>query len=327
VRSIKLPSWTERLLGLDPRPVPPHVFSLERRELLYGRFVRGESGYDVEDFVGVELPAGLFAAGPLGGPMHDAGLFKPLVHELVRGVRGSVAEASLVLPDAWLRLAFAEVDELPSRGARRDEVLRWKLRRQVPFRVEDLRLRGVEVAPLPAQQEKHRVLLGFGIDQLLRQVEEAFASCGVRLGQVLNASLASVDSVREVVGDVDLAALVLVAADGYSLTFTRRGEPLLHRFRALDTETGGDTVARLVLRDLKLTGTFLGDQLPDSELGRVLLVCQPARARFWLDSLERGLGHRAVALGREQLPLQGRLPDASAAVLAPMLGAVRREVA
>jgi hypothetical protein len=34
-----------------------------------------------------------------------------------------------------------------------------------------------------------------------------------------------------------------------------------------------------------------------------------------------------VALGREQLPLRGRLPEVSQALLAPMVGAARAEVA
>lgn len=307
--------------------MPPHVFWLDATRLAYGRFTRAESGFEVEDFHQVALPAGLFGSGPLGGAMHDLGLFKPLLEELLEGVDGGVEKASLVLPDAWLRLAFVELADLPARGAKRDEVLRWKLKRQVPFRVEELRMRGVEVRPLPNQEERHRVLLGFGIDQLLRQLEDAFAACGVRIGRIVNSSLAVVDSVRDVVGDIDLAAVVLVSPAGYSLTFLRHGEALLHRFRALDPDVGGDAAARLVLRDLKLTQTFLAEQLPDRALGRILLVCQPQQQRFWLDSLEEGLGHAAVALGREQLPLRGRVPDAPQALLAPMVGAALAEVA
>jgi hypothetical protein len=307
--------------------VPPHVFALDGQSLVYGRFVRGESGFDVEDFARADLPEGFFGEGPLGGPMHDPGLFKPLVREIVELVSGGVGEASLVLPDAWLRVAFAEIGELPSRSARRNEILRWKLKHQVPFRVEDLRLQGVEVEPLPRQAEKHRLLLGFGIEQLLKQVEEVFAECGVHLGQVLNASLATVHSIREIISDLNLTALMLATQAGYSLTFTRNAEPLLHRFRAMDTRMGDEAAARLVLRDLKLTRTFLSDQLPDTDLDRVLLISAAQQRTFWLDSLEQGLGRPPVALGREQLPLQGQLPDVSPSVLAPMLGAACTEVA
>lgn len=315
------------MLGIEPQGVPPDVFWLEAARLVYGRFVRAESGFEVEAFQQVELPDGLFGSGPLGGSMHDPGLFRPLVTGLLEGMPQRVDRASLVLPDAWLRVAFVELAELPGRGAKRDEVLRWKLKRQVPFRVEDLRLRGVEVETLAGQQERHRLLLGFGIDLLLRQLEDAFASCGVRIGRIVNSSLATVDSVRDVVAGLDLAAVVLVSSAGYSLTFVQGGEALLYRFRALDSDIGGDAAARLVLRDLKLTRTFLAEQLPGRALARIVLVCQPQQQRFWLDSLEHGLGVAAVALGREQLPLRGRLPEVSQALLAPMVGAARAEVA
>ncbi|MCZ6506669.1 MAG: hypothetical protein O7A04_01285 [Acidobacteria bacterium] len=307
--------------------MPPHVFALDASALAYGRFVRAESGFEVEDLSRRELPEGLFADGPLGGPMHDPGLFEPVLGELLENVEGSVSNASLVLPDAWLRVAFTEMSDVPSRGARRDEALRWKLKRQVPFRVEELRLEGIDVTPLPSQEEGQRLLLGFALDAVLSQVEDAFADCGVRIGRILNSSLATVDAVQEVVEGVDLAAVVLVSAGGYSLTFTERGQPLLHRFRALDSGLAGDAAARLVLRDLKLTRTFLQEQLPGRELARVLLISEARQQRFWLDSLEQGLGQVPVALGREQLPLRGRLPDVSPALLAPMLGAAGWEIA
>jgi len=327
VRSIKLPSWTERLLGIDARPVPPHVFTVDVGTLVYGRFVRSESGYEVEDFAQIDLPQDLFAEGPLGGPMHDPGLFRPLLEELVKSVDVPLDEASLVLPDAWLRLAFADMEELPSRGARRDELLRWKLKRLVPFRVEDLRLEGVPAITLPEQEAKHRLLIGFAIDVLLRQFEQVFEACGVRIGQILNTSLATVESIRSVVDGAGLGVLALVGSTGYSLTFMQHGEPLLHRFRALDTAMGGEAAAQLVLRDLKLTRSFLEEQLPGLELARILLVSQTGQQRFWLDSLEQGLGQVPVALGREQLPLRGELPEVAPTVLAPMLGAACREVA
>ena len=197
----------------------------------------------------------------------------------------------------------------------------------MPFPVDDLRLTGLPVAPLPAQEEAQRLLLAYGIEALLRQAEDAFAACGVRIGRILNAGLAAVDSVHEVIDDLDLAALVLVSSDGYSLTFTQRGEPLLHRYRGLDPAMGGEAAGRLVLRDLKLTQTFLGEQMAGRALSRVLLCCETGQQKFWLDSLRDGLGQAPVALGREQLPLRGRVPELASSMLAPMVGAACWEIA
>ena len=52
------------------------------------------------------------------------------------------------------------------------------LKRLVPFRVDELRIGAQEVEPLPNQpaEEPERLLLGFAVDQLLTQVEDAFAA-------------------------------------------------------------------------------------------------------------------------------------------------------
>ncbi len=327
MRSTKSPSWISRLLGTDPRPVPPDVFLLDERKLSFGRFVRAESGFEIEDFLVAELPEELFGEGALGAPMHDPGLFRPVLRELLGHLDTAPTEASLVLPDAWLRLSFAELADLPPRGVKRQEALQWKLKRQVPFPVEDLRLQAVEVAALPDQEEPVRALVGYGIEALFSQLEGVFAECDVQLGQLLNRSLATATAVREVVGGLELAVVVLVSEHGYSLTFTRRGEPMLHRFRALTRGLSGDDAAELVRRDLRLTRAFVEEQLPGSEPGRVLLASTEANRRFWLDSLEAGLRATPVALEREQLPLRGNLPDAAMAQLAPMVGAAWQEFA
>ena len=85
MRSIKLPLWTERLLGLDPLPPPPHVFSLEVPPevdtaeapvvLRYGSFHRGPQGFVFADNQSIEMPSDLFGPGPLGGPLRDVSNF------------------------------------------------------------------------------------------------------------------------------------------------------------------------------------------------------------------------------------------------------------
>ena len=105
MRSIKLPSWTRRLLGFDPVQGPPHVFQLARRRLRYGQFLRtGGAGFRFRGLRSVDLPADAFHSGPLGGPLRDPQGFRERVGELVREAPGGVREASLVVPVDFLRL-------------------------------------------------------------------------------------------------------------------------------------------------------------------------------------------------------------------------------
>lgn len=328
MRSTKLPSWIERLLGYAPVPAPPHVFSLDARHLRYGQFVRDRQGYRLRNWRQAALPADAFHAGLLGGPLRDPAAFQGLVGGMVKGISG-LKEASLVVPDHWLRVTFSEITDVPGQTAAREEVLRWKLRRLVPFRVEELRVSAAEVAPLPVQEEPRRLLLGFGVEQLLAQIEDAFAAHGVRIGRITNSSLALLAAVELGAAANAFAAVVQVEPEGYTLIFARGGEPVLHRFKPFAAGAADGGHAGFVTRDLKLTRNFLDEHFPGSALGPVLLLAPPDAEPQWMDRLQEGLGERVAPVdGRHLPPLRSEDPVAPPwRDLAPMLGAVRQEVA
>jgi hypothetical protein len=260
-------------------------------------------------------------------------------------------------------VSFTEASEMPKTAEARDEVLRWKLKRLVPFRVDELRVGATEVTPLPSQQEPRRLLLGFAIEQLLAQLEDAFAGAGIRLGQITSVSLAVIGALDDErlaaapelreprrlpppgaqPGDLELGraaepgfvaagarfgALSLVEEAGYTLAFIRGGEPVLHRFKAVAPNLPEAAWAGLVSRDLRLTRSFLSEHFPGSSLDWVLLSAPPELEAGWLARLADGLGCPARPLdGRHLPPLQIEEAAAPWREMAPLLGAARREVA
>jgi len=343
VRSTKSPSWIDgwagRLLGYAPVAAPPHAFALDERRLCYGQFGRDRQGFRLRGWREVALPPDAFHSGLLGGPLRDPAAFQSLVGALVGGIGGprkGLKEASLVVPDAWLRVTFTEITDVPRQGDSRDEVLRWKLRRLVPFRVDELRVSAVEVEPLPIQEEPRRLLLGFGVEQLLAQIEDAFAAHGVRIGRLTNSSLALLSAVEMPRADgsgeqggFSFSAVVQVEADGYTLIFARGGEPVLHRYKPFTGDMPEGAQTGFITRDLKLTRNFLDENFPGSPLGTVLLLAPSESEPLWMDRLQEGLGQRVVPIDGRHLPsLRSEDPVAPPwRELAPMLGAVRQEVA
>ena len=330
MRSTKLPSWSESLLGLAPVAPPPHAFRVDGRAVEYAGFERRGDGLALVRAERVELDPETFQEGLLGGPAREPAGLRGRVAELVQRTDG-VREAALVLPDAWLRLAFVDVAELPAAAQERDDVLRWKLKRLVPFRVEELRLAAAEVAPLPQQsgEEPHRLLLGFAVDALLGQLEDAFEAVGVRIGRVTSESLALVSAV---VGGGDAAgggmtAITLVGDGGYTLAFVHRGLPVLHRYKGFTSSLPDASRGGFVTRDLRLTRTFLEDSLPGLAVGRVLVAAPAGAGEPWLDWLGESLEAPAELLGRRDLP---PVEVTASAVdwprLAPLVGAVSQEV-
>lgn len=324
--------WIESLLGLGPVAPPPHAFRLDDTGIEYAGFERRSGGLALVRAERVELAPGTFQQGLLGGPAREPAALRASVAELVDRLSG-VREGTLVLPDAWLRVAFTDTVPLPRATDERDDVLRWKLKRLVPFRVEELRLSAVEVEPLPEQSEEEprRMLLGFGVDALLTQLEEAFAASGVQLGRLTSESLALLAAVTaaraEGNGDGGLLALVLVGEGGYTLVFSRGGVPVLHRYKGFAGALPDGTRGGFVVRDLRLTRTFLDDNLPGVGFRSALVAAPVGYEGSWVDWLEEALGVPAASLDRSHLPpLEITAQGVQWDRLAPLVGAVSQEV-
>ena len=325
MRSIKLPSLSDRLLGFVPQPVPPFVFEVDERGVRFGRFQDAEDGVRFLEYRELELPTNSFQDGVLGGPMRDPAGFAEQLGNLLQEISVPVQEASLVVPDRWLRVSFVEVGELPREAKAQEEILRWKLKRLVPFRIEELRVRGIEVMPLPNQEEPVRVMLGYGLERLLGQLEQAFATAGIHVGLMTNRSLSLLAGMVETFRPDDISVLAVVRSDAYTLTFARGLAPLLLRFK----EARGADMAlegNLVSRDLRLTGSFLRQQFPDLELGKVLLAAPIDLAPEWLSWISDGFEKPADNLRVEHLSLVGDMHSAPWWEAMAMIGASRLEI-
>jgi hypothetical protein len=322
----------KRILGMGSVPAPPHVFALDAAALRYGRFVEAGDGWELRELRRLELPAESFQPGLLGGPLREPVLFGERLAQLLAGLSAPVREASLVLPDAWLRLTFVESGELPRAAEARDEVVRWKVKRLLPFRVEDLRLAASEVAPLPQQGEPKRLLVAYGLEALLAQLEEAFAKAGVWLGRITSESLALLPAVGETLAEAPLGALAVVRGGGYTLLFTRRGEPVLYRFKSREESPSAASPlsassVSTVERDLRLTRAFVAEQLPELAISRVVVAGDSSRdeTRAWQEWLSAGLGRAGEPLESLRLPLASA-ERVGWMEVAPMLGAAREPV-
>lgn len=320
MRSTKSRSWTRALLGLEPLPAPAWALSVSPSRLALARIERRADGSGaIEDLRKVDLAPDSFQIGPLGGPPKANSDFP----DRLRQVLGSSPPSALsvVLPDEWFRLVFAESAELPRQPRARADVLAWKLKRLVPFRVEELRVEGVEVPTVANQTEPKRLLLGFAVEALLAQLESLCLAAGSRVGRIRSRTLGVLSAVHEELSDAEIGIAVRVGVRSWSILATLRNEPILVRVRPLPEGPAGATT---LLRELRLTRAWLESAAPRREVSQVLLVSDTAERAAWVEILSEAF---KVVPRAAEAEIRAGLPHLPAREAVPLVGVVLEDVA
>ena len=237
---------------------------------------------------------------------------------------GRSRRVALVVPDPVAKVSLVRFEQVPARASDLEAMLRWQVRKSVPFRVEDAQLTWTEGQDLEGGGREFVVTLARR--ELIAQYEEAVAGAGAHAGLV---DLATFNLVGLLLaagrGDAD-CLLVHTAADYVTLAILRRGRLIFYRHRGAEGEGS--------LEDLvHQTAMYYEDRLSGGGFGRVLLA---GGERAGSDG---GVMQRAVAdrLGTrvERIDFAGlatladRISASSALVddLAPLVGILSREPA
>jgi type IV pilus assembly protein PilM len=159
---------------------------------------------------------------------------------------------TLVLPDTAVRVFVLDFDSLPVKAAEAVPVLRFRLRKMVPFDVEHA---GVSYQILSENKSECRVLVALLPGPVLGEYEGALRAAGYEPGAVLPSSLAALAA-------LDSPEPVLAAClNGLSLTTSiARGENLL-LYRTLDLPADPGPRLQEVQRDIAVAAAWFEDKL------------------------------------------------------------------
>jgi type IV pilus assembly protein PilM len=204
----------------------------------------------------------VYAFAPLAGGVLVPGIGEPnlrapeRVAEAIGAALGHVSPRSravtLVLPDTAVRVFVLDFDSLPVKAAEAVPVLRFRLRKMVPFDVEHA---GVSYQILSENKSECRVLVALLPGPVLGEYEGALRAAGYEPGAVLPSSLAALAA-------LDSPEPVLAAClNGLSLTTSiARGENLL-LYRTLDLPADPGPRLQEVQRDIAVAAAWFEDKL------------------------------------------------------------------
>ncbi len=216
----------------------------------------------------IEVPEGAMQV-EFGKPniLRPADVGKALFHALER--EGIEARGvSLVLPDHLARTALLHLGEHPSRREEVLELIRWKLRKAVPFKIEDAEI-DYQMFPAPADGGATLCQAVLILRPVLESYETLMRELGLHVGLVdlstFNLANLYAPILAEEAGD---SFILNVTGSFFALLILRNGVPVFYRAKPYTNADQGDasskraTVAREVDSSLTYYRERLAGRLP-----------------------------------------------------------------
>lgn len=252
------------LEALITSPAPLHAFAIEPGALAYGRSDRRRA--DLERIEVATLPGGWYSLGPVGVLHVNREVLGHGLAELLGRLEKRPARASVAVPDGWLRSVIVDVGTLPRRRDEAEEVVRWRLKKLLPCRPEEVRL------DYFSSGEEDRVVVMLALDRPMVAVEETFGEAGIEIGRLTSAAVALSGLAPD---DASSLVLATVTAGTLAMTVTQSGVRRAIRLKGLPDDP--EKAAVTVQRELGQTVAFARERARDGEETRVWLACEEPR--------------------------------------------------
>jgi hypothetical protein len=271
-------------------PPPTHAFALGEQHLLYGLLSRQHDALLRVEQTGFEAP--YFELGPVGVLHVDRQAVAGALGRVTSHLGRRPKRSSVVIPNAWVRSVVLDAVALPRQREEAENVLRWRLKKLLPCRPEDVRLDYITGGG------SDRVLVVLALDRPLAVLEETFAASGTQVGRIEPAMVALAALVPPVTGPV---LLVMLEPRALALVAVAGGNTLLLRHKPLPGESA--RAATLIQRELSRTLSHLREKENISGAMEAWLACareSGEAVQQW--AAEEGLPVRQLELGAGRVP-------------------------
>jgi type IV pilus assembly protein PilM len=193
-------------------------------EITSAGVVAGRPGEAEQEIVSSFAPLrpGVLAAGLKPPNFTDRAAVASALRQALNEISLKENQVTVVIPDAAVRVLLLDFDLLPPKAAEALPIIRFRLRKLVPFEVEDA---AVSYQIMPGKPGLVRVIVAVSPAAVLAEYESAVREAGYEPGVVLPSTLAALAAVS-----AEEPSLV-INRNGSSVTtaITRRNELLLHR--------------------------------------------------------------------------------------------------
>jgi len=220
----------QRLLGwLDAMPHPSFVCEITPTHIAAARWGHGRLNLDG---FGVEaLPTGAVVPSPVETNIPRPEVVRGALRHVLTRVPTRGQDVTLLVPDPVVRVFILPFEKFPRRADEAVPLLRWRLKKSVPFDVEETVVSAMRQSGRDGSLE---VVAALARQKILREYESVVEGVGMNVGVVLSSMLATLPLIH------DQGATLLARMSGTSLTTVIvRGETMcVYRSSEMSVDAG-----------------------------------------------------------------------------------------
>jgi type IV pilus assembly protein PilM len=210
---------------LDATPHPGLVIEITPERVSAARFTRAGS---VDGFAVENLPPGAVVPSAIETNVVNAAALKTALTNLADTLKFKDEDAALLVPDPVIRVFVQHFDDFPRSTEEAIPMLRWKLKKSVPFEVDETLLSYMRQ---PSRGDGVDVVTAIARLRIIKEYESLLEPIAVRPGVVLSSTLAAISLLE------DRRPTLLARLSGTSLTTAIVREGVLAGYRCTELPT------------------------------------------------------------------------------------------
>jgi type IV pilus assembly protein PilM len=199
---------------LDCAPHPLIACEIAADYVAAARWSRGGAGLD--GFAIEPLGPGAISPTPVEANIIDVAEVRAAVGRVFSRLRAKGEDVALLLPDSVIRVFVLHFDVFPRKAEEAIPILRWRLKKSVPFEAEETLISYMRQTP---REEGVDIVTGLARLRIVREYEALVESVGMMPGVVMSSTLAVVP----LLPDERPALLARVAGTTLTTAIVREG--------------------------------------------------------------------------------------------------------
>ncbi len=233
---------------LDATPHPAVAIEFTPEQVSAARFTRAGS---LDGFAVEALPPGALVASPIETNIVNPIAVKAAVASVTKTLKLKDEAAALIVPDPVIRVFVQHFDDFPRSADEAVPMLRWKLKKSVPFEVDETLL---SYMLQPSRGDGIDVVTAIARLRIIKEYEALLEPQGLRAGVVLSSTLTAISLLE------DSRPTLLARLSGTSLTTAIVREGVLAGYRCTELPTtAAEITPHLLLEEVYPLAAYYQD--------------------------------------------------------------------